>query len=161
MSDVQSLTAQPDLLLTRMRRIPYLAALLLLPAGSLASHGAGMWAARYGESASAAASGLTDLTLVFAPLIMLSVRRLRDLAMPGWLAAVWLVPLLNVLLAILLCATPGAAAANRNGPAPAATSRWVGYLIPGLIVLWIVTVTLYLRMVPDAFSDWRYLATTQ
>ncbi|QGZ41015.1 uncharacterized membrane protein YhaH (DUF805 family) [Pseudoduganella flava] len=155
MSDALPSSAQPDLLLTRMRRIPYFAALLLLlPAGSLASYGAGTWAAAYGDAASAAASGVTNLALVFVPLLLFSVRRLRDLEMPGWLAIAWLVPLLNVLLAILLCAMPGAAAANRNGPPPAATPRWVGYLILGLTALWIVTATVYLRTVPDAFKDW-------
>ena len=43
--------------------------------------------------------------------VFLTLRRLRDAGLPVWLVALFFVPFLNLLLFLVLCAAPTAAAA--------------------------------------------------
>ena len=66
-------------------------------------------------------------TIVFS--VMFAKRRLNDLNRSGWWFLLFLVPVVNLLLAIYLIFFPGTPGGNNFGPAPAANS--IGVLILG------------------------------
>lgn len=79
------------------------------------------------------------LTIVFS--VMFAKRRLNDLNRSGWWFLLFLVPVVNLLLAIYLIFFPGSQGSNNFGPAPAANSVGVlilGWSLPVLFVLGIV-----------------------
>ncbi len=79
------------------------------------------------------------LTIVFS--VMFAKRRLNDLNRSGWWFLLFLVPVVNLLLAIYLIFFPGTQGGNNFGPAPAANSVGVlilGWSLPVLFVLGIV-----------------------
>lgn len=61
--------------------------------------------------------------------IMFAKRRLNDLNRSGWWFLLFIVPIVNLLMAIYLVFFPGSDSANNFGPAP--TSNSVGVLILG------------------------------
>jgi len=63
------------------------------------------------------------ISLVFS--VMFIKRRLNDLNRSGWWMLLFLVPLVNLILAIYLLFFPGAEGANNFGPAPAPNSAGV------------------------------------
>lgn len=79
------------------------------------------------------------VTIVFS--VMFAKRRLNDLNRSGWWFLLFLVPVVNLLLAIYLIFFPGSQGNNNFGPAPAANSVGVlilGWSLPVLFVLGIV-----------------------
>lgn len=73
--------------------------------------------------------------------VMYAKRRLNDLNRSGWWFLLFIVPIVNLLLAIYLIFFPGTDGSNDWGPAPAANSIGVlilGWLMPALFVLGIV-----------------------
>lgn len=72
-----------------------------------------------------------------AVIIVMSVRRLHDLGLPGWWAGLMLVPLLNVLMGLWLVAAPGDRESNRYGPPPSPNSTLVvigGAVLPVILM---------------------------
>ena len=79
------------------------------------------------------------LTIVFS--VMFAKRRLNDLNRSGWWFLLFLIPIVNLLLAIYLIFFPGTQGNNNFGPAPTANSVGVlilGWSLPVLFVLGIV-----------------------
>jgi len=77
--------------------------------------------------------------------VMFAKRRLNDLNRSGWWFLLFIVPLVNLLLAIYLIFFPGTEGSNNWGPAPAANSIGVlilGWLMPALFVLGIAAAVL-------------------
>ncbi len=78
-------------------------------------------------------------TIVFS--VMFAKRRLNDLNRSGWWFLLFLVPVVNLLLAIYLIFFPGSQGGNNFGPAPEANSIGVlilGWGLPVLFLLGIV-----------------------
>ncbi len=78
-------------------------------------------------------------TIVFS--VMFAKRRLNDLNRSGWWFLLFLVPVVNLLMAIYLIFFPGTQGSNNFGPEPAANSVGVlilGWSLPVLFVLGIV-----------------------
>lgn len=72
--------------------------------------------------------GLVMLVVYIGALVMMigySVRRLNDLGRSGWLAALVLIPLVNLFLWIYLQFFPGEKSPNAYGPVPVANSGGV------------------------------------
>ncbi|RZU46756.1 uncharacterized membrane protein YhaH (DUF805 family) [Fluviicoccus keumensis] len=64
--------------------------------------------------------------------IALTVRRLNDMDRSGWLSLLFMVPLINLILWLVLMLAPGTPTANRFGLKPAPNTR--GIVIAGLMV---------------------------
>ena len=73
--------------------------------------------------------------------IMFAKRRLNDLNRSGWWFLLFLIPIINLLMAIYILFFPGTGGDNNFGPAPVANSTGVlilGWMFPVLMVLGIV-----------------------
>jgi len=73
--------------------------------------------------------------------IMFAKRRLNDLNRSGWWFLLFLIPLVNLVLAIYILFFPGTDGDNNFGPAPVANSTGVlilGWMFPVLMILGIV-----------------------
>ena len=73
--------------------------------------------------------------------IMFAKRRLNDLNRSGWWFLLFLIPIVNLLLAIYVLFFPGTDGDNNFGPAPVANSIGVlilGWIFPVLMILGIV-----------------------
>ncbi len=90
-------------------------------------------------------SPLTNLWLpmlinipAFGLLFVMSIRRLNDMNLSGWISLLGLIPVINLLLWVGLMAAPGTEGPNRHGPAPGKNTTgviaaaWVG---PVLLLL--------------------------
>lgn len=74
--------------------------------------------------------------------VMFSKRRLNDLNRSGWWFLLFIVPIVNLLLAIYLIFFPGTDGSNNFGPAPTANSIGVqilGWMLPVLMLLGILS----------------------
>lgn len=70
--------------------------------------------------------------------VMYAKRRLNDLNRSGWWFLLFIVPIVNLLLAIYLIFFPGTDGPNNHGPAPVANSIGVlilGWSLPALFIL--------------------------
>ena len=79
------------------------------------------------------------LTIVIS--VMFAKRRLNDLNRSGWWFLLFIIPIVNLLLAIYLIFFPGTNGSNNFGPAPEANSVGVlilGWLMPVIFILGIV-----------------------
>ncbi len=73
--------------------------------------------------------------------VMFAKRRLNDLNRSGWWFLLFIIPLVNLLLAIYLVFFPGTHGSNNFGPAPVANSIGVlilGWMLPVVFVLGIL-----------------------
>ncbi len=73
--------------------------------------------------------------------VMFAKRRLNDLNRSGWWFLLFIIPVVNLLLAIYLIFFPGTDGSNRFGPAPVANSIGVlilGWMLPVVFILGIV-----------------------
>jgi uncharacterized membrane protein YhaH (DUF805 family) len=73
--------------------------------------------------------------------IMFAKRRLNDLNRSGWWFLLFLVPIVNLLMAIYLVFFPGSGSANNFGPPPTGNSIGVlilGWMMPVVFILGIV-----------------------
>ena len=73
--------------------------------------------------------------------VMFAKRRLNDLNRSGWWFLLFIIPIVNLLLAIYLIFFPGTDGSNNFGPPPVANSIGVlilGWMFPALMVLGIV-----------------------
>jgi uncharacterized membrane protein YhaH (DUF805 family) len=73
--------------------------------------------------------------------VMFAKRRLNDLNRSGWWFLLFIIPVVNLLLAIYLIFFPGTDGSNKFGPAPVANSIGVlilGWMLPVVFVLGIV-----------------------
>ena len=73
--------------------------------------------------------------------VMFAKRRLNDLNRSGWWFLLFIIPIVNLLLAIYLVFCPGTDGSNSFGPAPVANSIGVmilGWLMPVVFILGIV-----------------------
>ena len=73
--------------------------------------------------------------------VMFAKRRLNDLNRSGWWLLLFIVPVVNLLLAIYLIFFPGSDGTNNFGPAPVANSIGVlilGWMLPVVFILGIV-----------------------
>ena len=89
--------------------------------------------------------GMVGIGIVYIATIVISVmfakRRLNDLNRSGWWFLLFIIPFVNLLLAIYLIFFPGTSGDNNFGAAPAANSIGVlilGWLMPVLFILGIV-----------------------
>jgi len=89
--------------------------------------------------------GMLGIAVYYVVAILISVmyakRRLNDLNRSGWWFLLFIVPVVNLLLAIYLIFFPGTDGPNDHGPAPVANSIGVlilGWSMPVLFVLGIV-----------------------
>ena len=76
--------------------------------------------------------------LMLAIGIVMARRRLNDLDRSGWIAALTLLPLANIILWLYLVCARGTPGPNRHGPAPAGNSR-VAVLVACVVPLLFVT----------------------
>lgn len=58
------------------------------------------------------------VAVLFLPSVSVSIRRLHDADLSGWLYLLIFVPLVGPLIIFMLAATPGSHGPNRFGPAP-------------------------------------------
>lgn len=58
------------------------------------------------------------LAIVFLPNVAVSVRRLHDMKMSGWMYLINLIPLLGPLIFLVMMCSPGSEGPNRFGPDP-------------------------------------------
>lgn len=93
--------------------------------------------------------GMLGMALYYIAAILISVmyakRRLNDLNRSGWWFLLFIVPFVNLLLAIYLIFFPGTDGSNNFGPAPTANSIGVlilGWSMPVLFVLGIAAAIL-------------------
>ena len=95
------------------------------------------------------AMGMVGIIVYYVAAILISVmyakRRLNDLNRSGWWFLLFIVPIVNLLLAIYLIFFPGTEGSNNFGPAPMANSIGVmilGWSMPALFVLGIAAAIL-------------------
>jgi len=101
--------------------------------------------AAMGGDATTSMLGVVAIGVFYLATIVVSVifakRRLNDLDRSGWWFLLFIIPLVNLLLAIYLIFFPGTDGSNRFGPAPVANSVGVlilGWMLPVIFVLGIV-----------------------
>jgi uncharacterized membrane protein YhaH (DUF805 family) len=147
LSEHQEESYQPEFLTFKGRigRLRYLAysvgiqcllMLVLIPV-------VGVFATTSGEGSSI--FGLIGIGLFYVATIVFSVmfakRRLNDLNRNGWWLLLFIVPLLNLLIAIYLIFFPGTQGVNDYGPAPCQNSlgvKLLGLILPIIFVIGIV-----------------------
>ncbi|MDJ0777536.1 MAG: DUF805 domain-containing protein [Gammaproteobacteria bacterium] len=90
--------------------------------------------------------GMVAMALFYIVTIVISVmfskRRLNDLNRSGWWFLLFIIPIVNLLLAIYLIFFPGTDGSNDFGPAPTANSLGVqilGWMLPALMLLGILS----------------------
>ncbi len=98
-----------------------------------------------GGEAGTSTVGMIGMLVFYAATIIVSVmfgkRRLNDLNRSGWWFLLFLVPIVNLLLAIYMLFFPGTDGGNNFGQAPQANSIGVlilGWMLPALFILGIV-----------------------
>ncbi len=98
-----------------------------------------------GGEAGTSTVGMIGIAVFYIATIVVSVmfakRRLNDLNRSGWWFLLFIVPIVNLLLAIYLLFFPGTEGSNDFGPAPQANSIGVlilGWMLPALFILGIV-----------------------
>ncbi|MCP4333850.1 MAG: DUF805 domain-containing protein [Gammaproteobacteria bacterium] len=98
-----------------------------------------------GGEAGTSAIGMIGMVVFYAATIVVSAmfgkRRLNDLNRSGWWFLLFLVPIVNLVLAIYMLFFPGTDGDNNFGPAPQANSIGVlilGWMFPALLILGIV-----------------------
>ena len=87
-----------------------------------------------------AAIGIFYLATIIVS-VMFAKRRLNDLNRSGWWFLLFVIPFVNLLLAIYLIFFPGNDGANNFGPAPVANSLGVlilGWMMPVVMLVGIV-----------------------
>lgn len=122
----------------RLGRIRYIAWVLV--AVAVASLFLGFFASLAGSFQSQALIGVFKVALILVAYlalpvvwIVMSMRRLHDIGRPGWLAALLLVPVINVVLLAVLVLWPGEPQSNAYGdPSPEATG---GLRLAGMVVI--------------------------
>ena len=89
--------------------------------------------------------GMLGIGIFYVVTIVISVmfakRRLNDLNRSGWWFLLFIIPIINLILAIYLIFFPGTSGDNNFGAAPAANSVGVlilGWMFPALMILGIV-----------------------
>ncbi len=89
--------------------------------------------------------GMLGIGIFYVVTIVISVmfakRRLNDLNRSGWWFLLFIIPIINLILAIYLIFFPGTSGNNNFGAAPAANSVGVlilGWMFPALMILGIV-----------------------
>lgn len=98
-----------------------------------------------GGEAGTSTVGMIGMVVFYAATIVVSVmfgkRRLNDLNRSGWWFLLFLVPIVNLLLAIYMLFFPGTDGGNNFGQAPQANSTGVlilGWMFPALFIVGIV-----------------------
>ena len=134
-------TYQPRLLQTkgRLGRARYFvySGLINMVLTMMLGVGAGLLIPAVGHDPNAMSMPLFALGGVFwvaimVVMVMLGIRRLNDMNASGWVILLLLVPLANLVLALVLLFAPGTNGANKYGPPPAPNSNWV---IAGMILV--------------------------
>jgi len=101
--------------------------------------------AAMGGEAGMSVVGMAAIGIFYLATIIVSVmfakRRLNDLNRSGWWFLLFVIPFVNLLLAIYLIFFPGSDGANNFGPAPVANSLGVlilGWMMPVVMLVGIV-----------------------
>jgi uncharacterized membrane protein YhaH (DUF805 family) len=128
----------------RMRYIAYsigasfLLMLVMMPLIGMST----FFGAAAGGEAGMSVLAMLGMAFYYVAAILISVmyakRRLNDLNRSGWWFLLFIVPIVNLLLAIYLIFFPGTDGPNKHGPAPVANSIGVlilGWSLPVLFVL--------------------------
>jgi len=131
----------------RMRYLAYgigvnfLLMAVMIPLGGALGAGGGLMGGEAGMSMIA----MLVIGIFYIATIVISVmfakRRLNDLNRSGWWFLLFLIPLVNLILAIYILFFPGTDGDNNFGPAPVANSTGVlilGWMFPALMILGIV-----------------------
>lgn len=128
----------------RFGRLSYLAWGMLLTAPIyIISIAMGVTGALTGaKEASPALFGVIGLLeiLMIVPMILFAIRRLHDFDASGWWSILFIVPVANFILGLMLLLRPGTAGANRFAP-PRITRGWekvLGFIAIGFMVLAII-----------------------
>jgi uncharacterized membrane protein YhaH (DUF805 family) len=114
---------------------------VMIPLGGALGAGGGLMGGEAGMSMIAMLVIGIFYIATFVISIMFAKRRLNDLNRSGWWFLLFLIPLVNLVLAIYILFFPGTDGDNNFGPAPVANSTGVlilGWMFPLLMILGIV-----------------------
>ncbi|MEO4048821.1 DUF805 domain-containing protein [Pseudomonas sp. CAU 1711] len=103
-------------------------------------------------SVSPVVGGLLLAAVVIAAMVVsvqIGVQRLHDLNWSGWLWLLMLVPVANMVIAILMLVVPGSSEANRYGPPPPPNSTAVKVLAFGWLLLPVIVGILAAIAIPQ------------
>ncbi len=89
------------------------------------TNGNGVWHLSYPDASFLALLVLAALPFIWIG-VVLTLRRLRDAALPLWLVFLFFVPLINLIFFVILAAIPGSTTSDRPSP----LSARLGHLIP-------------------------------
>ncbi|MDF2445098.1 MAG: hypothetical protein K0S46_334 [Moraxellaceae bacterium] len=105
--------------------------------GILAAVAIPLLAGRDGASALALPLMVAIYVPILIAMLVMAKRRLNDMNQSGWLSLLMLVPLVNLIMALLLLFWPGSAGSNNYGPRPVKNSMtliFFGVVLPLLLV---------------------------
>ena len=132
--------------LGRMRYVVYAFGLTMLSYLAIAVVGGILAAIMGGFENASANSGATMLLGLLAMVVMLfilvmtviyAIRRLNDINASGWFVLLFLVPIVNLIMGLLLVFLPGTKGPNKFGPRPVANS---GRVIAAFVVVTVLFV---------------------
>lgn len=99
----------------------------------------------------AMAVGLMMYVGMFYVLFSNSIRRLHDLDYSGWFSLFLLVPVINIILALILLLWPGSRDRNRFGAPPPQNKIW---MLPVALILLTLPILLVVSVV-NTYNDYR------
>lgn len=113
----------------------------------------GVLAAVAGNVAGMVVVGSALIYIAFlVPTFAMTVRRLNDLNVSGWLSLLMLVPLVNFVLMLFLVFAPGTQGLNKYGPAPGPNSGLV--VVAALVLPLIFIVGILAAVALPAYNDY-------
>lgn len=117
--------------LPRLRFVVHLGASVSLPTAMVAAALTPLHDLHARTPQLAAALAAASLALVLLWQVSATCRRLHDLGLSGWLAALVVLPGVNLLVVALLALWPGQPGTNRHGPPAPGNGLlvWLGYLL--------------------------------
>ncbi len=154
--------------LGRMRYVVYAFGLTMLSYLAIAVVGGILAAIMGGFENASANSGATMLLGLLAMVVMLfilvmtviyAIRRLNDINASGWFVLLFLVPIVNLIMGLLLVFLPGTKGPNKFGPRPVANS---GRVIAAFVVVTVLFVGYIGVLIPVAVPAYhQYLERAQ
>jgi len=147
----------------RMRYVVYAFGLTMLSYLAIAVVGGILAAIMGGFDSASANSGATMLLGFLAMVVMLfilvmtviyAIRRLNDINASGWFVLLFLVPIVNLIMGLLLIFMPGTRGANKFGPRPVANSGGVKAAFVVVAVLFVGYIGVLMAVAVPAYNQY-------
>ena len=138
----------------RMRYVVYAFGLTMLSYLAIAVVGGILAAIMGGFDSASANSGATMFLGILVMTVIYAIRRLNDINASGWFVLLFLVPIVNLIMGLLLIFMPGTKGANKFGPKPVANSGGVIAAFVVVAVLFVGYIGVLMAVAVPAYNQY-------